>query len=524
MPVSRPAEGETAKILVESWMELSPVVAVLGAALSFVVLLILSALVLRLFRRRKLSGYAMLLLSLIAVLFCGPIFVHRMLLYGIEPGDSTGKVALTVLILCGSLFVLTAIQNLIESRWFVERLQIRIPGIFLNLLSYIILLIVLVVVTEKVWNTQILAGALTASAAGSVIAGFALKDTLSSFFAGIALVSEQSLRIGDWVRLKEVEGEIVGITWRTVQIRTRDGDLEIVPHAIASMEVLRNYSRPTREHAVHLEVGAAYEHPPSEVKGALLEAVLACDKVLREPDPQVRLVRYNDFSIDYDVKYWLDDFAALPGIKSDVMSNIWYVFKRRGIKIPFPIREITVHQAAGEAVDDGVLQTLKKVPIFAALDESDLVALARASKVREFGDKEYLIRQGAAGDSLFAIVRGIVDVRVEADGTSRSVASLSAGQFAGEMALLTGEARTASVVARSDVVAVEVMKEALAPLLQKKPEILETIARVVALRKEGLDETRAQALADSERRRLAASQGSCLAAIARFFGLPSRQK
>ena len=111
----------------------------------------------------------------------------------------------------------------------------------------------------------------TTSAVGAVVAGLALQDTLGNFVAGLAIQVEKPFRLGHWIRLGEWEGEVAEITWRAVKVRTRDGNQVIIPNGELSKSALTNYSEPAAPTRVHVEVGAAYEHPPSAVKAAIHE-------------------------------------------------------------------------------------------------------------------------------------------------------------------------------------------------------------------------------------------------------------
>jgi small-conductance mechanosensitive channel len=473
---------------------------------------------LRALKRHNLRGIGLLTMSTLVLFFATPPFLYHWMKFGIASDDLSGKVALSFILVFASAAVFVLIERLIESPFVVNQLQLRVPAIFLNLVMYLLVMVVVVIVAEKLWAIRALTGVITASAAGSVIAGFALKDPLSGFFSGIALVSERTFKIGDWVKMNEVEGEVLEITWRAVRLRTRTGDVVVVPHTTVHNGTFVNYSKPTREHAVYAHVGLSYDLPPSRAKQALLDAVSGVDKVLATPKPSSGIESYGDFSINYFVKYWIDDYERLRQIHSDVLSNIWYGLRRRGISIPFPIQDLYLHRPTVAPTAD-LLSVLRAIPIFKGLSDGEVAQLKEAAHVRDYGAGEALMRQGESGDSLFSILEGKVDVMIRHQESHRIVATLGPTQFVGEMALLTGEPRTATVVAKADVTVLEVGRDALRPILQANPETAESIARVMALRKEGLDEARANVLADHERQRLAQKQRGFMDAISKFFGL-----
>src|SRR5205814_4159185 len=133
----------------------------------------------------------------------------------------------------------------------------------------------------------------TTSAVGAVVAGLALQDTLGNLVAGLAIQVEKPFRLGHWIRLGEWEGEVAEITWRAVKVRTRDGNQVIIPNGELSKSALVNYSEPASPTRIHVEVGAAYEHPPSAVKAAIQETLANEPLVLHVPPPQVAVVAFD---------------------------------------------------------------------------------------------------------------------------------------------------------------------------------------------------------------------------------------
>ncbi|MFO0980454.1 MAG: mechanosensitive ion channel family protein [Planctomycetota bacterium] len=473
---------------------------------------------LRLFRDRKRSGAVLISVSTLVLFFAVPPFVYHWLKLGITKDDTSGRVALSFVVIFLSTAIFVLCERLAESSFVVDRLRIRIPAIFLNLMMYLLVLVVMVIVADKLFGLKAFAGAAAGLGAGSLLSLVALKDPLASLFSGIGLISEGIVKLGDWVKVHDIEGEVIEITWRTVRLRTMAGDVVVVPHATVHNDSFTNFSKPTPDHALYVYIGLPYELAPSRAKAALLEAVHGVSGVVSNPKSTASLLSFGDFAINYTLKYWIRNYGDRVRIHSDVQSNIWYVLKRQGISVPFPIQDITLHRPKLEKAPD-VLEVLARIPIFKGLSPEQLDALQSGVRVRDYGAGEVLIRQGDQGDSLLALLRGHVEVRIEAQGTQRAVASLAAGQFVGEMALLTGEPRTASVVAKTDVEVVEVGRDALGPILKASPELIDAMARTVALRKEGLDEARAAALEEAERRRLASKQSKFLEAITAIFGL-----
>jgi CRP-like cAMP-binding protein len=351
------------------------------------------------------------------------------------------------------------------------------------------------VVVGVVWGrTEWFSALFTASAVGTVIIGFALQETIASFFAGLALITEGVYGVGDWVHVGDTEGKVVKLSRRSTQIMTRAGDVVTINNRSIGSSLVRNVSRGGGRHSETVTVSAPYDVAPNRVRDVLLQAALAAPGVLRDPPPRIRLLAYAASSIDYEVKFFTREFETLPDVRSDVMVHIWYHFQRAGIAFPYPVlevRRLAPSATHGLVTWEAVAERLKAVPLFKDLGSGDLPVLARGAEVREYGAGETLVRQGEAGDTCYLIDQGRVVVLV-ADGTAeRRVAELGSGDVFGEMSLLTGEQRTATVRTVADTRVIEVGAPAMRGMLEHSPDLASHLAEVVVRRKEGLTEARA---------------------------------
>lgn len=182
----------------------------------------------------------------------------------------------------------------------------------------------------------------TGSAITSLVIGLALQPILGNIFAGVVIGLEKPYRINDWIKVGDVEGRVVSISWRTTHLRTRDSDNLIVPNATMAQERIVNYYYP---HPLHLErvvVTAEYKTPPYRVKQALLAAAEGIPGILEKPTPDVYVLGFDDSAIRYELRIWIEDIGQRPRIQSDVRGRVWEEFSRRGIVIPFPIRTVQV--------------------------------------------------------------------------------------------------------------------------------------------------------------------------------------
>ncbi len=435
-------------------------------------------------------------------------------------------VAWTAVWLSVSLLFLLVVSYLLSPERALRRSRKPVPALLRDLIRYGLFVLCVAIVLKAVWGEEV-APLIGALGIGGVVLGFALQETLSNFFAGLALLAEQPFSQGDWIKIGDrVEGLVEHITWRATKIRTRDSDYQIFPNSLVAKEVIVNFRQPSRAHAIRLLIGTSYDDPPDLVKKVLLEIVATVSEVLRSPEPIVYLKAYADFSINYELKCFLDDYDQRPVIEDRIMHRVWYAFRRAGIEIPFPIQTVYEHripyaELLRRKMPVEVERVLANVPIFTAMAKEDLARLAAAARVLHFGRGEPVIRQGEAGDTLYAIVSGTARVAVRSDdGGERTVAQLGAGEVFGEMSLLTGEPRSASVHAEDGLVLVSVSKDALLPVLTAHPQVAEKMAEIVTVRKQGLDRVQAETGTDSARR--AEVQGATrnlLGRMRKFFRL-----
>jgi small-conductance mechanosensitive channel/CRP-like cAMP-binding protein len=337
------------------------------------------------------------------------------------------------------------------------------------------------------------------SAAVTLVVGLALRDLLSNLFSGITLNMEKPFRKGDWVMAGSQVGEVINTTWRATRIKTLDGDFVIIPNSAIAREEIINYHAPSRLHARHLRLGVSYDVPPNRVKDVVVEAALETDGVLKKHTPVVWLREFGDFSITYEVKFWIDDYRRYNEIEDEVQTRIWYAFRRNAIQIPFPIRNVYMRTISEEQeelekqsrmVDR--IGAMRPIEILEPLTDKELAMLASEVRSHCYGRGEVLVRQGESGDSFFIITSGEVDVTLKDEKDEEHlIARLSPGEVFGEGSLLTGERRSATVTAAEDTQVIVIDKRSFAQILTRKPAICERLSEVLRRRLGELAEKRA---------------------------------
>ena len=378
-----------------------------------------------------------------------------------------------------ALGVITALVAAVVNPWREDRLPDRFPTIVQD--SIVIALFALaatLVLQEKIFAT---------TAVGAVVIGFALQDTLGNLFAGLAIQIEKPFRVGQWVNLDGKDGIVREITWRATKLRTKSGNFIIVPNSVLSKDTITNYSEPVADTRIEVEVSASYETPPNEVKSVILAALR--DEPLQAPghEPEVLIARFADSGIEYRIRVWTADFAADERLRDRVRSAVYYAFRRAAIEIPYPV-QVQIERAEATRPNHAAADALAGVEIFAALDDKQRAALGGAAKRSLYAAGERVVRQGESGSSMFVVVRGEVAVVLEG---GQEVARIAPGGFFGEMSLLTGAPRTATVRTTIDSELVEITSEAFREFVLANPTAVEEIGVAVAKRADELSAHRA---------------------------------
>ena len=380
-----------------------------------------------------------------------------------------------------------------------------------DLLTLAVITAVTMVVIHRDFRVNLVGLAATSAVVTAVI-GLAAQETLKNLFAGISLQVDSPFEEGDWVDLGTTKGVVTSLRLMTTRVRGIDGAITVVPNSRIAVEGLRRF-KPEEPVGQMIELGLDYSLPPRQAIQLLQRTLQHNRKVLNHPTPKVWVSSFADSSITYSLLTWQTTALELRQLRSSVLEQIWYALHRIDQSIPYPIRDIrTKPNAARLPSSDVTLEQkqrlLASTEIFGHLDDHQLEILAELASCQSFGPGESVVRQGERGDSLYLVVYGTLEVfQANANNPTRlpgrHVADLETSDAFGEMALCTGEARTASVICKSECVLIEIKRKHLLPLLEEQPQILETMGSLMAARQQQLKANKEQR-AETRRRALIA--------------------
>jgi small-conductance mechanosensitive channel/CRP-like cAMP-binding protein len=412
------------------------------------------------------------------------------------------------LVLLSTAVVIALVDRYLWDLFFEHRRQTVIPKFLRELVALVIFLIALLLVLSFGYHAETqLRGLLATSGAAAIILAFATQNLLGGVIAGMAVQINKPYKVGDWLQVGERFAEVMEINWRSTRLRTNDNIYLDIPNNEIVRTTIVNLHYPSNLHAMRIRVGIDYTVPPNHVKDALFRAAMNAKNVLQEPPVRVFLVDFADYAVTYEIKFYMGDHSRINETNDSVRTNVWYELKRQNITIPFPIRTLEINRKAPAKPHEqhGPARTiLEAEPLFASLTEAQLDGLIRASRTLHFGRGEKVIEQGTEGSSMFVLLHGAAHVSVSQNGAMIRVGVLRMGDSFGEMSLLTGEPRTATIRAEDDCEVLEINKPAMAALLREAPECVAQLSELLASRKmetEGLLKDAHQSMAEETKKR-----------------------
>lgn len=372
-------------------------------------------------------------------------------------------------------------------------------------------------------------GIVTASAVITAIVAFSMQDTLGNILGGVALQLDDSLQLGDWIKVDDLSGQVISIRWRSIAVRTRNGEILCLPNSLLMKSrflVLgrREEGPPQWRRWVWFEVPG--DVPPGRVIHIACEEFEECrlPRVATEPRPDCVLMGMQMGLCQYAVRYWLTDLLHDDPTDSAVRVHLLAALRRNGIPLAMPqqrLRMVT-ENAEFEAARTRRevlrrMQALKGAALFRMLTDAECETLAHRLMYAPYAPGDVITRQGTAAHWLYLVVSGEADVFfVHDDGSRTPVNTLRAGDYFGEMALMTGAQRRATVVARTDMECYRLDKTSFEDLVQARPAIAELIAHLLADRQASLDVAQHEGQIPSTG---SLPRKELLASIRRFFNL-----
>ncbi len=411
----------------------------------------------------------------------------------------------------------------------LKAIRQRPPRIMRDLLSALAYLVVAITLLSR--SGVDLTGVVATSAVITAVIGFSLADTLGNIMGGMALQMERAISVGDWVKVDALEGQVREISWRQTSIETRDWDTVVIPNSVLMKGQVTPLGRRLGEPCQHrrwIYFNVDFRYSPTAVidavEAALRDEIVA--NVARQPAPHCLLLDFRESYAAYAARYWLTDMALTDPTDSVVRARIYYALRRAGIPLSIPARThfvSKVNETRRERKQQLEIESrgekLRQVELFHNLNEEEGRELAARLHVAPFMHGETITRQGAEAHWLYIITRGAAEVSIEVGGIREKISTLGEGDFFGEMGMMTGAPRAATVVALTDVECYQLDKDNFHDILRRRPEIAEDISHVLARRRLELEALRGELTDEAMRLQMHHTQGALLSRIRHFFKL-----
>jgi len=361
-----------------------------------------------------------------------------------------------------------------------------------NIVTAVIILTIALSIFGFVLNAPI-SGLIAGSSVLAAVIGLAVTRMIADVFSGVALSVERAYNLGDWLEIEmrsrpgsSMVGKVVEINWRATRLLTKADEIVVIPNSELARTKFINFSAPERHYRAEVQVPLSHAVSVERAKRILMASILNTPGVMKEPKPEINLRKFEQRGVIWGLRFWVRDYSLDAEVTKEVQENVLRHLQVAGIDLSYNRVDqcLVTPDARDQNRELPRRALLKLIEIFAVMGDEPLDRVAQAMQKQEFGPKEFIVTQGEEGASLFIVEEGLVNVLVkDAKGKNKWVAHIPAGGFFGEMGLLTGEPRTASVQAETEVICYEIDKEILLPIFQEHPDLLEKISEMMAVRK-----------------------------------------
>ena len=396
----------------------------------------------------------------------------------------------------GALYV-ALVEVFLDVLWLVlaklSRRRVSPPRILKDLLLVAAAMVIVAVQLQS-------QGLLTTLGSAAVLGGLAFvvgpgtASQISNISSALTFQVERQFSVGDWVEIDGSIGRVETVSWNSAYLYDNTQDrIIILPNSVIDTGKVINFSRPSsRRYRLDIAVGLPYEAPPAKII-AILRSVLDRHPFVVDSDESLVLVEeFADSSINYRLKFFVEDYMQRAVIKSSLFADAWYAVHRAGYSFPYPVEDVRTfadterrEEEIEQKLQDESYVVLRCEPLFASLTDAQIRDIVVHDPVLSFGDDEVIVREGDVGGSMYVLLEGTCSVYVNAVMGSKDrieVAELSQGDVFGEMAALTDEPRKASVLAKGHVMVQKISQRTINDQFLKNGDAMEAFAAFMAHR------------------------------------------
>ncbi|MFK7886102.1 MAG: mechanosensitive ion channel domain-containing protein [Gammaproteobacteria bacterium] len=427
--------------------------------------------------------------------------------------------------MAGSWLLGRIIVDLIINPMVRRRTGLDAPGILGNFVHSVLLICTIPLVIKFVFDHPI-GGIVASSGLVTLIIGLAIRDMIADFFSGVAMNIERPYSIGDWVELEPgLVGRVTELNWRSTRLVTQSHRTVIVPNNNLASRQFINYSLPQRRYRESLNIALNYTTDPERAENILTSAVMATPGLSENGDHNVRIREFNERGVEYEIRFWIDDLHQKVSLRHRLAGNVLRYLHQAGVPIPYGQQEVLLTRERKLRTERrlDVHQLLSRMDLLCHLTHNELEQLSQRAKGCDYAKGSTIFERGDEGSALYLLVEGIAEASVTDSDLSHddgpAVAQIEPGQAFGEMSVLTGAPRGATVRALTNVHALEIRRDDIEPIFRARPEIANDLAEVMAHRVRRNEATVAALMDRSDDDNHTSRARHLAGRISQFFGL-----
>ena len=318
-------------------------------------------------------------------------------------------------------------------------------------------------------------GVVATSGVAAIVLALALQNTLADVFAGIAVGIEAPFRVGDRILIGDkTEGQVIQVNWRSIRIQTDGDDVATLPNSLVAKAEIINRSYPLRKTASSVEISCPADAPPDRVIEIMLDATLLCPEILRIPLPSALLTRLGPARNAYRISFTVESTARLASAKDSLLRAVRRQLHCAGLlegdrqKLAdggAALEPPTAHRLLGDMI------------LFESLDPVQIGQLADQLQLQRKEPGETLFAQGAEDAALYVVASGVLEFSRQVGTVSEVIGCIGAGEYVGEISMLTGAPHAATATARTHCQIYRLPRAAIEPLLSQNAALASSLDR-----------------------------------------------
>lgn len=368
--------------------------------------------------------------------------------------------------------------------------QSRFPKLLIQVFRLVSVLLTGVMVLSLLWGVDFTGFFLVLGGVFLVI-GFALKEPLGGILTGLMLVSQRPFDVGDWLKVGEVEGQVIEMNWRAVHLLTTNGKMMILPYQMFEQQVVCNHTGLGEVCSSSFTLSFSYDNPPNLIKEVLTQTAMSVQGILELPPPICTPISYQDSAITYELEFYVKEFKAVKLIRGELMSRFWYAARRHNLVLYNYDYECQIESSANrtENPKSKLSQTLSTIPAFIPIvkEPRQLEDLAKGSIIQHFGTGEQILGQGERSHGLYIVLAGLVDMLVQDEEGQLKVLTLSPGDLFGVESLFNRDSNRCSFLAAEDMELMVISEAAISTMARRQPNLLQEMTKIIEVRKDAIN-------------------------------------